>query len=424
MKLDDCPFCEPCSERVFYRDALVVGLWDAFPVTTGHALLVPVRHVPTWFESSMEERSALMRAVDAARLAIEASQPVDGYNIGINNGSAAGQTVFHLHVHVIPRRHGDVPDPRGGVRYVFPARANYVRDSAKEHSAPYASPAALRALVTGGSADPLLPQLKDQLARSSRADFVVAFTMRSGLSLVQPHLRDLLDRGGAIRLLTGDYLGATDPDALLRLHDLSGDIVCRVYQTDGTSAPDALAGAFHPKAYLFHHCDGSGTAFVGSSNLSETALTSGVEWNYRVLDSHDQNGWQEICDAFEALFRSPNAVPLTPEWIEQYRDRRPAALRAVPTEVEIEPAVQPATPHPIQVEALAALRKTQDARDGTNVRARGTGDGSRKDLAQCFRLTAVPASSLCGPSRGNPTASPGYLPCYPTSRCFWPVLRY
>jgi len=73
--------------------------------------VVPIRHVPTWFQASIEERMALTRTIDAARLAIESNFGADGYNIGINNGEAAGQTVFHLHTHVIPRRRGDMADP-------------------------------------------------------------------------------------------------------------------------------------------------------------------------------------------------------------------------------------------------------------------------------------------------------------------------
>src|SRR5256885_726319 len=118
-----CPFCSPDAGRVFYRDSLIIGLWDGFPVTPGHALLVPIRHVPSWFKASEEERMALMRGIDAARLAIESGFGADAYNIGINNGEAAGQTVLHMHVHVIPRRRGDMPDPRGGVRYVIPEKA-------------------------------------------------------------------------------------------------------------------------------------------------------------------------------------------------------------------------------------------------------------------------------------------------------------
>lgn len=122
----ESPFLNPDPERVFYRSDLAIGLWDAFPVSPGHALIVPRRVVPSWFEASREEQIALLEGIDAARLAVEAEHQPDGYNIGINVGSAAGQTVFHLHVHVIPRYKGDVDDPRGGVRHVIPGKANYL----------------------------------------------------------------------------------------------------------------------------------------------------------------------------------------------------------------------------------------------------------------------------------------------------------
>src|SRR5580700_941818 len=247
-----CPFCSPDTERVFYRDSLVVGLWDGFPVTPGHALLVPIRHVPSWFEASKEERMALMRGVDAARLAIESGFGADGYNIGINNGEAAGQTVLHLHVHVIPRRRGDMPDPRGGVRYVIPERGTYeIRDAAPVATNVSGYTARSRALFTGGANDPLLPHLKHHLAISQDVDMAVAFTLRSGLELIQSYLQDLLDRGGKLRVVTGDYLGTTDPDALLRLLDLGGQSECRVFETEGGTYAAAFGGSFHPKAYLF-----------------------------------------------------------------------------------------------------------------------------------------------------------------------------
>ena len=126
MSESPCPFCNPDQEKVFYRGERVIGLWDAFPVSPGHALLVPRRHIAEWFAASPEEQAELMRAVGVARAAIETEHQPDGYNIGINIGRAAGQTVFHLHVHVIPRYEGDVPDPRGGVRHVIPAKANYL----------------------------------------------------------------------------------------------------------------------------------------------------------------------------------------------------------------------------------------------------------------------------------------------------------
>lgn len=121
----DCPFCDLPKDRVFYEDELVLCLWDAYPVSEGHALVITRRHVATWFDATAEEQVAVMQAVQNARTEIEKSCRPDGYNVGFNAGEAAGQTVFHLHVHVIPRLRGDVEDPRGGVRHVIPAKASY-----------------------------------------------------------------------------------------------------------------------------------------------------------------------------------------------------------------------------------------------------------------------------------------------------------
>jgi diadenosine tetraphosphate (Ap4A) HIT family hydrolase len=120
-----CPFCDPTEEHVFYRGNLVAGLWDNFPVSPGHALLVPVRHVATWFEATAEEQVEMVTAISKARDAILSTHSPDGFNIGVNVGEAGGQTVPHLHLHLIPRYQGDVEDPRGGVRWVVPTRATY-----------------------------------------------------------------------------------------------------------------------------------------------------------------------------------------------------------------------------------------------------------------------------------------------------------
>jgi len=120
-----CPFCPPPSDRLLLETPHVLALWDAHPVSPGHALIIPRRHVADWFSASPEERAALTAAIDDVRRHIDAIHHPDGYNIGINVGEAAGQTVFHLHVHVIPRYRGDVANPRGGVRGVIPSRADY-----------------------------------------------------------------------------------------------------------------------------------------------------------------------------------------------------------------------------------------------------------------------------------------------------------
>ena len=124
-----CPFCCLPGDRVILETELLVGLWDGFPVSPGHALLVPRRHVETWFEISPGEQAALVGAIDHVRERIEQAHSPDAYNIGVNSGEAAGQTVPHVHLHIIPRYQGDVEDPRGGVRWVIPDSAVYWDES-------------------------------------------------------------------------------------------------------------------------------------------------------------------------------------------------------------------------------------------------------------------------------------------------------
>src|SRR6516225_7341705 len=108
MPSSDCPFCHLVADRIFFQTELVVGIWDAFPVSDGHALLVTRRHIETWFDATTEERRALVDGIEPAKDAILRHHKPDGFNIGVNVGSAAGQTIPHLHLHVIPRYAGDV----------------------------------------------------------------------------------------------------------------------------------------------------------------------------------------------------------------------------------------------------------------------------------------------------------------------------
>lgn len=119
-----CPFCYLPEERI--RGSNVYGIWirDGFPISPGHSLIIPKRHVGSFFELTSMEREALLALLDAAKAAAADLMP-DGYNIGINDGAAAGQTVPHLHIHLIPRFKGDLEDPRGGIRWIIPAKADY-----------------------------------------------------------------------------------------------------------------------------------------------------------------------------------------------------------------------------------------------------------------------------------------------------------
>lgn len=120
-----CPFCEPTPGRVFLEQPHVRLLWDGYPISPGHALITPLRHIASWADASVDEQQAITQAIALAQLEIRKRHAPDGFNVGINDGAAAGQTVPHLHVHVIPRYVGDVEDPRGGVRWVVPAKADY-----------------------------------------------------------------------------------------------------------------------------------------------------------------------------------------------------------------------------------------------------------------------------------------------------------
>ena len=121
-----CPFCEMPEDRVVGEAELAYAIRDAFPVTHLHTLVIPTRHVRSYFELGRAELNACYRLLEREKLAIQQIDgSVDGFNIGINDGEDAGQTVFHCHVHLIPRRRGDVEEPMGGVRNVVPGKGVY-----------------------------------------------------------------------------------------------------------------------------------------------------------------------------------------------------------------------------------------------------------------------------------------------------------
>lgn len=120
-----CPFCVLPQSRVIDRTSLALVVRDGFPISAGHTLIIPKRHVGSFFELEAVERSELLELLDRAKVVLDREFKPQGYNIGINDGPAAGQTVPHLHIHLIPRYQGDRPDPRGGVRWIIPEKADY-----------------------------------------------------------------------------------------------------------------------------------------------------------------------------------------------------------------------------------------------------------------------------------------------------------
>jgi diadenosine tetraphosphate (Ap4A) HIT family hydrolase len=122
-----CFMCSLDPERIVAENELAAAIRDGFPVSPGHTLVITKRHAENWFDATKNEQSAVLELVDEVKRALDDELHPDGFNIGLNVGEAAGQTVPHLHVHVIPRFKGDVDDPTGGVRLVVPDKGNYRR---------------------------------------------------------------------------------------------------------------------------------------------------------------------------------------------------------------------------------------------------------------------------------------------------------
>lgn len=225
--------------------------------------------------------------------------------------------------------------------------------------------------LTTGHGDPLLPHLSKAILGSTRIDIAVAFVQLSGLRYLREPLLEALERDAKIRILTGDYLEATSPDALdelMGLREISSNVELRVFE-----CRDMIS--FHPKVYLFEEIQNqrqNGEIIIGSSNISGSALITGVEWNIRLIRQENELRFSVISGRFDELFRHPYTAPLTREWIRQYRQRRsPAPMVDRKEEGE---DLQP-RPMPIQSEALLALKEARlrGERRGLVVLATGLG---------------------------------------------------
>ena len=130
MNLKDCPFCDLKINdpgRIVSESEFSFVIRDAFPVTAGHSLVIPKRHVSDYFMLTQSEIDTTQLHIKEQKKFLEINDPsISGFNIGINIGEAAGQTIFHCHIHIIPRRLGDVENPRGGVRHVIPGKGSYL----------------------------------------------------------------------------------------------------------------------------------------------------------------------------------------------------------------------------------------------------------------------------------------------------------
>lgn len=329
---DESPFLDIPQVDWVAKNRSAFAVRDAYPVAEGHTLVIPRRLITTWWDAYPDEQRDLLALVDEVKAGLDEHFRPDGYNIGFNDGQAAGQTVMHLHIHVIPRRFGDVADPRGGVRHVMPGRGAYEAMPALPIEAARAFEETKRARsrahdLIAGPDRVLHPELSAVLTDETfdRIDLVVSFVMWSGLEMLAGEIEDAIARGAQIRVLTTDYMGITEHAALGWMldrssHDRSGSggLTVRIFSDPMLS--------FHPKAYLFWSSGtGDGVGFVGSSNMSRSGLSSGIEWNMRTDEL------LLLREGFERLWLDGRSQVLTEELLRcNPQDDRPVPTRLTP----------------------------------------------------------------------------------------------
>lgn len=120
-----CPFCHLKPEQIILENDLAVAFYDKYPVQKGHMLIIPKAHAETFFDATKEEMEAIYQLVHKGKALLDREFQPSGYNLGVNVGYYGGQTVMHLHVHLIPRYPGDIADPRGGIRKAIPNLVPY-----------------------------------------------------------------------------------------------------------------------------------------------------------------------------------------------------------------------------------------------------------------------------------------------------------
>lgn len=211
-------------------------------------------------------------------------------------------------------------------------------------------------VLTGGQtkSKQLYFQLKNSIEKAKRIDIIVSFLMESGVRLLLKDLKQAVAKKIPIRILTGNYLNITQPSALYLIkQELNNQVDLRFY--------DDNTHSFHPKAYFFHY-DEYSEIYIGSSNISRSALTSGIEWNYRFNDLLDKDSFQQFFKTFEDLFYN-HAIAITDEELYRYAKywRKPAIIKDLEqykTENKnITPLIQP---REVQIEALYALNNSRN----------------------------------------------------------------
>ena len=410
------PFLEIAPTEWFCSNALCFAIPDHKPASRGHLLIITRRHVATWFDCTLPEQNDLMALVNQAKTLLDQQldpQP-DGYQVLFNSGAAAGQTVHHAHVHLIPRYADKTSGPCGSAKPVAPEQASPVADNSRKQVSGLSrltQPGSLPSfsLTVGHPAGPLWPRIANRIPGATEIDLVASFAQSSGLDLIRKALFSAHEAGARIRLLVGDYLCITSPDALRTLfgwmaiaghsRGLAGHFEARLVELEKLHGHPST---FHPKAWRIADATG-GIMVVGSSNLSRSALTTGVEWNLVGETAGSQSLDQEMAAAFEALWCQ--ATPLSAEVITRYSRRAELAekTRAVwdGENVPMDPAtgsreektpdqIAIFSPRPWQTTALESLATIRH--DGYTKALVAVATGLGKTWLAAFDLLAISKS--------------------------------
>lgn len=241
-------------------------------------------------------------------------------------------------------------------------------------------------LITG-EGNHLLDKLLSAINAADRIYIGVAFIRQTGLSLIIESLRDTLtsDTPAKLQILTGDYLEVTEPESLrelMVLSELGAEV--KIFESKKTS--------FHLKAYIFLESNDEGQAFIGSSNVSRIALTSGIEWNLRIKKTENVERFNEVEQKFQDLFNHKKSIVLNHDWIDEYQNRYESKIdiaKTVPVIIDVLPAP---TPYDNQIEALDALHATraEGFKRGLVVLASGMG----KTYLSAFDAKAIKANRV------------------------------
>ncbi|WWU67386.1 DEAD/DEAH box helicase family protein [Clostridium baratii] len=206
-----------------------------------------------------------------------------------------------------------------------------------------------RNCILGGDGDFLVYKLREAFKKAKKVDIIVAFLMESGVKLLKKDIEEAVKNNCQIRILTGNYLGITQPQALYLMKEILGDNANMAFYKEKNRS-------FHPKAYIFHHEGGDGEIFVGSSNISNSALTKGIEWNYRLEKSQNEDDFNYFSDSFEDLFLN-ESIMLNDEELRRYsKNYKKPKIHNIYSDEE-EKVIDIFSPRGAQIEALYELNK-------------------------------------------------------------------